>query len=107
MQLFTGIRAHLIPFETGDLIRIPFAGELFGDDIPSRCEPDGHERWPIMQDAHNRAASRGGYSDVGWLQNETENSLTEFCAVTSIGVADSWKAQIFLGVRPVFMVAEE
>ena len=58
LNIFAGIRDHMIPFENGDLLRIPFAGEIFGDTLPSWAEPDGQEQWPRMQARRSRLASR-------------------------------------------------
>ena len=45
LNIFAGIRDYMVPFDNGDLLRLPFAGELF-DKLSSWCEPDGHEQWP-------------------------------------------------------------
>lgn len=43
LNIFKDIRGRMVPFENGDLLRIPFAGEMFGDDDLSRwVEPDVH-----------------------------------------------------------------
>ncbi|MCI6172651.1 MAG: hypothetical protein MR671_00080 [Clostridiales bacterium] len=60
LDIFAGIRDYMVPFDNGDLLRIPFAGELFGDKLPEWCGPDGHEQWPLMRDRRNRLASRRG-----------------------------------------------
>ena len=110
LNIFAGIRDHMIPFENGDLLRIPFAGEIFGDKLPSWAEPDGHEQWPLMQDRRNRLASRrlasrrGDY-EWGWLQNKDKASSTYFCGVDSDGGVAYWSASYVVGVRPIFMIA--
>ena len=35
LNIFADIRDHMIPFESGDLLRLPFAGEMFGDEVPA------------------------------------------------------------------------
>jgi len=105
LDIFADIRDYMVPFENGDLLRIPFAGEIFGDKLPDWCEPDGHEQWPLMQNRRNRLASRCGEYEWGWLQNKDKTSSTNFCGVNGNGRADSWNASNVLGVRPVFQIA--
>lgn len=104
LSIFNVIRDRMAPFENGDLLRIPFAGEIFGDKLPEWCEPDGHEQWPLMQDRRNRIASM---YEWGWLQNKDKTSSRLFCFVTDYGCVASGIASGILGVRPVFMVTEE
>ena len=104
LNVFAGIRDYMVPFDNGDLLRIPFAGELF-EKLPSWCEQDGHEQWPLMQDRRNRLASRCGDYDWGWLQNKDKSSSTNFCSVGNDGGAYAWTASSVLGVRPAFLIA--
>ena len=105
LDIFADIRDYMVPFENGDLLRIPFAGEIFGDKLPKWCEPDGHEQWPLMQDRRNRLASRRGDYEWGWLQNKDKASSPDFCVVDTVGFADYWDASNVLGVRPAFLIA--
>ena len=107
LNIFADIRDHMIPFENGDLLRIPFAGEMFGDEVPQWIESDSNEQWPLMKDAHNRAASRCGEPGWGWLANTFRDTSTNFCAVHYGGIAANWYASNVLGVRPVFLIARE
>lgn len=107
LDIFKGVRDHMIPLDDGDLLRIPFAGEMFGDKLPSWCKPDGHEQWPLMQDRRNRLASRCGDYEWGWLQNKDKTSSTYFCTVNHNGYASDWLASNVIGVRPVFLIARE
>ena len=106
LNIFADIRDYMVPFDNGDLLRIPFAGELF-DKLSSWCEPDGHEQWPLMQDRCNRLASRRGDYEWGWLQNKDKASSTNFCLVSGIGDAANGDASFVRGVRPVFLIARE
>ena len=106
LDIFKGVRDHMIPLDDGDLLRIPFAGEMFGDKMPEWCELDGHEQWPLMQDRNNRLASRCGDYEWGWLQNKDKASSVDFGLVTDYGNAHSWYASNVFGVRPVFLIAE-
>ena len=103
---FEEIRDYMVPFDNGDLLRIPFAGELF-DKLPSWCKPDGHEQWPPMQDRRNRLASRCGEYEWGWINNKVKSSSTNFCDVSDGGYADARHASSVIGVRPVFLIARE
>ena len=104
LNIFADIRDYMVPFDNGDLLRIPFAGELF-DKLPSWCELDGHEQWPLMQDRCNRLASRRGDYEWGWLQNKDKASSTNFCLVSGIGDAANGDASFVRGVRPAFLIA--
>ena len=60
---FTGL--ELAPFDNGDLLRLPFYGEMFGHDDwynSGAVEPDDCEQWPLMKDRANRVAERKGES---------------------------------------------
>ena len=105
LDLFDDWGDRMVPFDNGDLLRIPFAGELF-DKLPSWCEPDGHEQWPLMKDAHNRTASRCGDPEWGWLAN-TLRDTSGFCFVAANGRAADGGASNVIGVQPVFQIAAE
>lgn len=52
---FTGL--ELAPFDNGDLLRLPFYGEMFGHDDwynSGAVEPDDCEQWPLMKERANR-----------------------------------------------------
>ena len=106
LNIFSDIRDYMVPFDNGDLLRIPFAGELF-NKLPSWCKPDGHEQWPLMQDRRNRLASRRGNYDWGWIDNKVKSSSTDFCNVSADGYAALWSASAVFGVRPAFLIACE
>ena len=106
LNIFVGIRDCMVPFENGDLLRIPFAGEIFGAELPEWWEADNHKQWPLMEDRCNRLASRQGKYEWGWLQNKVKTSSTEFCFIDA-GGSDGWHsvASVALGVRPVFKIS--
>ena len=99
---------ELVPFKNGDLLRLPFYGELFGHDDwyeSSDVEPDDCEQWPLMKERANRVAERKGRSyEWGWLQNIRQGSATLFCSVSHYGTASDWPASNAIGVRPVFLI---
>ena len=104
LDIFRGIRYYMVPFDNGDLLRVPFASEIFGDKLPSWAGPDDHEQWPLMWDRRNRLASRCGECEEGWLQNKDKTSSTFFCTVYNGGDVGGWSASNFIGVRPVFLI---
>ena len=104
LDIFKGIRYYMVPFDNGDLLRIPFAGEMFGDEVPQWIESDSNEQWPLMTDAHNRTASRCGDPEWGWLANTFRDTSTDFCGVFTDGYADGWGASSVFGVRPVLLI---
>ena len=94
--------------EQGDLLRLPFYGEMFGHDDwynSGAVEPDDCEQWPLMKIRNNRIADRKGEPyEWGWLQNQYVPSATNFCSVADDGIANSWRASLSLGVRPAFLI---
>lgn len=99
---------ELVPFENGDLLRLPFYGELFGHDDwynSGAVEPDDCEQWPLMKKRANRIAERKGESyEWGWLQNIRQGPATFFCYVGNNGYAGSGNAASSIGVRPAFLI---
>jgi hypothetical protein len=106
LNIFAGIRDYTVPFENGDLLRIPFSGELLGDELSKWCEPDGHKQWPLMRDRRNRLASRCGDYEWGWLQNKDNETSTHFCAVSGGGLSCALGSSHVHGVRLAFLISE-
>ena len=92
----------------GDLLRLPFYGEMFGHDDwynSGAVEPDDCEQWPLMKERANRIAERKGESyEWGWLQNIRQGSATHFCSVADGGDAPGWAASASIGARPAFLI---
>ena len=90
----------MVPFKNGDLLRIPYAEEFFGD--VDSYEPSGKKQWPLMEDRKNRIAIREGEAyEWGWLQNKLKSSGTNFACVYSDGDTYYDRASDSAGVRPV------
>ena len=106
LDLFDDWGDRMVPFDNGDLLRIPFFGEIFGQEDAeySRFEPDGCEQWELMKDRKNRIAFRQNCWEWGWLQNKRKGSAEAFCTVGSYGNANYWGASDSLGVRPAFLI---
>lgn len=103
---FEEIRPYMKPWNNGDLLRIPYYGEMFdNNDRDDFVEPDSNEQWPLMKDAHNRVASRCGEPEWGWLANTVRDTSTLFYNVKGNGNAGTWSASNFVGVRPAFLIA--
>ena len=106
LKEFDGLK--LKPFENGDLLRIPFYGEMFGHDAwynSGAVEPDDCEQWPLMKKRANRIADRkGGRYEWGLLQNKYVYSAPNFCVVADYGSASNWAASASIGVRPAFLI---
>lgn len=98
----------LVPHENGDLLRLPFYGEMFGHDEwynSGAVETDNSEQWPLMAERRNRVADREGEDyEWGWMQNTYVRSAADACLVDADGHAYSWTASIVVGVRPAFIV---
>ncbi len=106
LGIFGGL--SLVPHENGDLLRLPFYGEMFGHDEwynSGAVEPDNSEQWPLMAERRNRVADREGEDyEWGWLQNTYVRSAACACYVDLNGHANAWDASSVVGVRPAFIV---
>lgn len=101
LEIFSSLREMMVPFKNGDLLRIPYAEELFGD--VDAYEPSGKKQWPLMKDRKNRIAIREGETyEWGWLQNKVKSSGASFALVRDYGGTSCYGASASLGVRPVF-----
>lgn len=104
LDAFKDIRGRMVPFENGDLLRIPFYGEVFGQEDAEYFEPDGCDQWELMKDRKNRIAFRQNRWEWGWLQNKRKGSAADFGNVSADGGAAAWGASASLGVRPAFLI---
>ena len=87
LKIFAEYRDRMQPFDNGDLLRIPFFGEIFGKEDANYFEPDDCEQWPLMKDRKNRIAFRDNSWEWGWLQNKRKGSAAYFCNVYNHGDA--------------------
>ena len=104
LDLFDDWGDRMVPFDNGDLLRIPFFGEIFGQEDAEYFEPDGCDQWELMKDRKNRIAFRQNCREWGWLQNKRKGSATHFCDVDANGGAGAWGASDSIGVRPAFLI---
>lgn len=100
------IRKLLLPFENGDLLRLPTEKEIFGSNPCGKDESESVSQWKPMKQRKNRIASQGlnGGWEWYWLQNRVQNSAAAFAYVDSGGYAYCDTASNALGVRPVVKI---
>ena len=100
------LRLNMVPFENGDLLRIPTEREVFGENRYGEEEPDTVEQFEAMKKRRNRMALDGsnGGTQAYWLQNKRVRSATNFCYVYNGGCASGYDASDSLGVRPLYRI---
>lgn len=100
------LRLNMVPFDNGDLLRIPTEREIFGENRYGEEEPDTVEQFEAMKKRRNRMAFDGsnGETQAYWLQNKRVRSATTFCFVDAIGFADGTYASNSFGVRPLYRI---
>lgn len=100
------LRLNMVPFENGDLLRIPTEREIFGRNIYGEEEPNTVEQFEPMKKRRNRMAFDGlnGETQAYWSQNKRVGSATSFCSVAGTGPANSAYASFSLGVRPLYRI---
>lgn len=100
------LRLNMVPFENGDLLRIPTEREIFGRNIYGEEEPNTVEQFEPMKKRRNRMAFDGlnGETQAYWLQNKRVGSATAFCYVSAAGYANHNGASYSLGVRPLYRI---
>lgn len=100
------LRLNMVPFENGDLLRIPTEREVFGENRYGEEEPDTVEQFEAMKKRRNRMALDGsnGGTQAYWLQNKRVGSAASFCIVSTTGRAGSDGASYSLGVRPLYRI---
>lgn len=100
------LRLNMVPFENGDLLRIPTEREIFGRNIYGEEEPNTVEQFKPMKKRRNRMAFDGlnGETQAYWLQNKRVRSATTFCLVDDGGSASGTYASYSLGVRPLYRI---
>lgn len=81
------IRKLLLPFENGDLLRLPTEKEIFGSNQCGEDEPESVSQWKPMKQRKNRIASQGlnGGWEWYWLQNRVPNSAASFAGASASG----------------------
>jgi len=95
-----------VPFDNGDMLRIPTEREIFGENKYGEEEPDTVRQFEAMKKRRNRIAFQGlnGDWEWYWLQNKVRSvrSATNACNVNDGGDAFASGASYSYGVRPLF-----
>ena len=99
-----GLKSRLLPFENGDLLRIPTHEEIFGEEDAEYFEDIPGKQWDLMKQRKNRTAYFKNEWEWGWLQNRRNNSAAHFANVHSAGNCHSDSASSAYGVRPAFLI---
>ena len=100
------LRLNMVPFENGDLLRIPTEREIFGRNIYGEEEPNTVEQFEPMKKRRNRMAFDGlnGETQAYWLKNKRVRSAASFCYVPNSGFAAYYDASNSIGVRPLYRI---
>ena len=99
------IKEKMIPFENGDLLKIPSEVEIFGKNEFAKEPEEGAKQWEPMKDRRNRIAWQGsktGIFEWYWLRDVV--SASGFAYVGSGGNANYTYASYSLGIRPAFQI---
>ena len=101
------IRNRMVPIE-GDLLSLPYAKEIFGDDVRFAADdPEDIRQWDCMKERRNRIAWRGCRSgELEWYWLRSVFSATCACGVTTTGNANHAGSSNAIGVRPRFLLAD-
>lgn len=101
------IRSQMVPFENGNLLRLPTEKEITGkNEYACEREPESVKQFKPMKLRRNRIASQGknGGYEWYWLENKASSSGAYFAVVDACGGADYTYASLSLGVRPAFKI---
>lgn len=104
------ITEKMVPFENGDLLRLPTEKEIFGRNCFGLDEPEEVTQWEPMKLRRNRIAFHGHNGDWEWywLQNPALRDVVSaayFAFVYSRGTACYSCASLSrVGVRPAFQI---
>lgn len=100
------LKALMVPFDNGDLLRIPTEKEIHGENYYGEYESPYVTQWKPMKQRRNRMAFEGKNGNVQWywVQNKVRESAAYFALVASYGDADRNGASLSFGVRPAFKI---
>lgn len=101
------LKDTMVPFDNGDLLRLPTEKEIFGENYFGEYESPYVKQWKPMKKRRNHMAFDGSKDENlqwYWLMNKTRESDTYFSGVHTDGRANGYNASASLGVRPVFKI---
>lgn len=97
----------MIPFDNGDLLRLPTEKEILGENCYGEYESPYVKQWKPMKKRRNRMTFDGSKNENlqwYWLMNKGRESVSGFSGGGSIGRADCRSSSSFGGVRPAFKI---
>lgn len=100
------LKALMVPFDNGDLLRIPTEKEIHGENYYGEYESPYVTQWKPMKLRRNRMAFEGKNGNIQWywIQNKVRESAAAFASVNGNGTADCGNASASFGVRPAFKI---
>ena len=107
------LKAVMVPFENGDLLRIPTEREIFGENQYGDYENPYVKQWKPMKKCKNRIAADIGVLQQYWLVNKARESNVQssfrnpaafFTVADCDGRANYNDGIHAIGVRPVFKI---
>ena len=108
LNLFpTELKATMVPFDNGDLLRLPTNEEIFGKNRYGEYEGPDVKQWEPMKKRRNRIAfyeKKNEWLQWYWLMNKARKSVALFSVVDPGGTAVYENADKFFGARPVFKI---
>lgn len=106
LELFPeDIMDMMVPFENGDLLRIPTEKEMFGTNKYGESEGQHVKQWKPMRKRGNCLAFNDAEDQETqwyWLINRYRRSTAYFVSVDSHGRVNYYEASSCCWVRPVF-----
>lgn len=99
------LKALMVPFINGDLLRLPTEKEIFGENYYGEHESPYMKQWKAMKNRRSRIAFDGTKQENVqwyWLTNGIRGSSTEFSISLGDGRSHYDNASAAVGVRPVF-----
>lgn len=101
------LKALMVPFDNGDLLRLPTEKEILGENYHGEYESPYVKQWKPMKKRRNRMAFDGSKNENlqwYWLANKVEDSVSRFASVDAGGNADYYNVTNSIGIRPTFKI---
>lgn len=98
------LKAMMVPFDNGDLLRLPTEKEISGENHYGKHEGSYVKQWRPMKKCRNRIALDGTKDENiqwYWLTNKVRESVAFFAFISGCVCYDKI-ASASIGVRPVF-----
>lgn len=105
--IFKDVHSMMVPFDSGDWVRIPTVEEIFQKRNIIDCFSSPHQKFmELMKNPKNKmGVYNGSYeNDAWWLQNSCNKSSTSVACVSSIGDLVYLPSTLHCGVRLMFQL---